>query len=89
MAGSIGIQKQRYVCCNESIELLLKFFDFVDDFDAVDLSAVGARIQKHAFLPESANIGLAEIIDDTHIKFQVYERPGVLTQACGSGASHS
>lgn len=59
---------------------------FVDDFDAVDLKAVGARIQTHEFLPQSANVGVAEIIDDTHIKFQVYERPGVLTQACGSGS---
>lgn len=59
---------------------------FVDDFDAVDLVTVGRRIQKHAFLPESANVGLAEIIDNTRIKFQVYERPGMLTQACGSGS---
>lgn len=59
---------------------------FVDDFAAVDLVAVGERIQRHEYLPQSANVGLAEIIDDTHIKFQVYERPGMLTQACGSGA---
>lgn len=59
---------------------------FVDDFDAVDLPIVGKRIQHHEFLPRSANVGLAEIIDDTHIKFQVFERPGVLTQACGSGS---
>lgn len=59
---------------------------FVDDFDTVNLKAVGARIQKHEYLPQSANVGVAEIIDDTHIKFQVYERPGVLTQACGSGS---
>ncbi|WDU58476.1 diaminopimelate epimerase [Pseudemcibacter aquimaris] len=59
---------------------------FVDDFDSVDLAAVGARIQKHPMLPESANVGLAEILDEDNIKFQVYERPGVLTQACGSGS---
>ncbi|MDG1437630.1 MAG: diaminopimelate epimerase [Emcibacteraceae bacterium] len=59
---------------------------FVDDFDAVDLATVGARVQKNPLLPQSANVGLAEIIDETHIKFQVYERPGMLTQACGSGS---
>lgn len=59
---------------------------FVDDFAAVDLADVGTRIQANALLPESANIGLAEVIDDQHIKFQVYERPGVITQACGSGS---
>lgn len=59
---------------------------FVDDFDAIDIVGVGDRIQKNALLPQSANIGIAEILDNTHIKFQVYERPGVLTQACGSGS---
>lgn len=59
---------------------------FVEDFEAVDLADVGERIQKHGMLPESANVGLAEILDDENIKFQVYERPGVLTQACGSGS---
>jgi len=59
---------------------------FVENFDAIDVVGVGARIQKNPMLPESANVGIAEILDDTHIKFQVYERPGVLTQACGSGS---
>lgn len=59
---------------------------FVDDFQSVDLAVVGARIQTNDLLPESANVGLAEILDHENIKFQVYERPGVLTQACGSGA---
>jgi diaminopimelate epimerase len=52
----------------------------------VDLASVGARIQSNDLLPESANVGLAEILDYENIKFQVYERPGVLTQACGSGS---
>ncbi|MBT6034887.1 MAG: diaminopimelate epimerase, partial [Kordiimonadaceae bacterium] len=55
---------------------------FVDDFDAVDLATVGSRVQKNPLLLKSANVGLAEIIDNTHIKFQVYERPGMLTMAC-------
>lgn len=59
---------------------------FVDDFDAIDLVGVGARVQKHALLPQSANVGFGEIIDNTHIKFQVFERPGMLTMACGSGS---
>jgi diaminopimelate epimerase len=59
---------------------------FVDDFELIDVAGVGTRIQKNPMLPESANVGVAEILDDTQIKFQVYERPGVLTQACGSGS---
>lgn len=59
---------------------------FVNDFDSIDIAAVGARIQRHPLLPESANVGIAEVLDDQNIKLQVYERPGVLTQACGSGS---
>lgn len=59
---------------------------FVDDFQSVDLATIGASIQSNDLLPESANVGLAEILNHENIKFQVYERPGVLTQACGSGA---
>jgi len=59
---------------------------FVDDFDKIDIAGVGERIQKNPLLLESANVGIAEIIDHQNIKFQVYERPGVLTQACGSGS---
>ncbi len=59
---------------------------FVDDFEAVDLVAVGKDVQKNALLPQSANVGVGQIIDNTHIKFQVYERPGMLTMACGSGS---
>jgi diaminopimelate epimerase len=32
------------------------------------------------------NVGVAEIVDDAHMKLVVWERPGILTQACGSGA---
>lgn len=59
---------------------------FVDNFDAVDIPAVGKAIAADQLLPESANVGIAEIIDNTHIKFQVWERPGMLTMACGSGS---
>ena len=59
---------------------------FVDDFDAVDISAAGKVIAADELLPESANVGIAQVIDNTHIKFQVWERPGMLTMACGSGS---
>ncbi|MDA0708200.1 MAG: diaminopimelate epimerase [Proteobacteria bacterium] len=59
---------------------------FVDDFDAINIAKVGKDIAKNPLLPKSANVGIAEIIDDTHIKFQVWERPGMLTMACGSGS---
>ncbi len=59
---------------------------FIDGKEVLDFVQIGSEIQKNSFLPESANIGFAEVVSDTHIKLQVYERPGVLTMACGSGS---
>jgi diaminopimelate epimerase len=59
---------------------------FVDKFDAEKLMIAGPKVQSNPLFPKSVNVGSAEIIDDTHIKLQVWERPGMLTMACGSGA---
>jgi diaminopimelate epimerase len=37
-------------------------------------------------LPEGANIGVAEMVAPNLIRLVVWERPGILTRACGSGA---
>ena len=37
-------------------------------------------------LPEGANIGVAQIIAPDRLRLVVWERPGILTKACGSGA---
>jgi diaminopimelate epimerase len=59
---------------------------FVDDLDTVDLAAYGPRLQKHPLFPEEANIGAAQIIDSKTLKLSVWERPGAMTTACGTGA---
>ena len=59
---------------------------FVDDLDAVDLTTHGPRLQKHPLFPQEANIGAAQLIDSKTLKLSVWERPGVLTSACGTGA---
>lgn len=59
---------------------------FVPDRDALDVAALADPIQKNAYLPEQANVGVAEMVSDHCIKLVVYERPGILTKACGSGA---
>ena len=59
---------------------------FVPDRDALDVIALADPIQKSSYLPEQANIGVAEIAEGNRIRLVVYERPGILTQACGSGA---
>jgi len=59
---------------------------FVDDLDAVDLTIYGPQLQKHPLFPEEANIGAAQLIDPKTITLSVWERPGALTTACGTGA---
>lgn len=59
---------------------------FVDNLDAVDLAAYGPQLQKHPLFPQEANIGVAQLIDSKTLKLSVWERPGTLTTACGTGA---
>ncbi len=59
---------------------------FVGDLDAVDLATYGSQLQKHPLFPEEANIGAAQLINSKTLKLSVWERPGALTTACGTGA---
>jgi diaminopimelate epimerase len=59
---------------------------FVDNFDAVDIPAHAPAIQNDPLFPEQANVAVAQVLDDRTIRLQVWERPGLLTEACGSGA---
>lgn len=59
---------------------------FVESRDAVDVPRWAPALQNHPILPEGANIGVAELIAPDRIRLVVWERPGILTQACGSGA---
>jgi diaminopimelate epimerase len=59
---------------------------FVDDLDAIDLEIYSPQLQKHPLFPEEVNIGAAQLIDTKTLKLSVWERPGVLTTACGTGA---
>ena len=59
---------------------------FVDDLDSVDLTIWGPQLQKHSLFPGEANIGAAQLIDSKTLKLSVWERPGALTTACGTGA---
>lgn len=59
---------------------------FVEDLDAVDMTVYGAELQNHPLFPQEANIGAAQLIDSKTLKLAVWERPGALTTACGTGA---
>lgn len=59
---------------------------FVEDLAAVDLTIYGPQLQKHPLFSEEANIGAAQLINSKTLKLSVWERPGALTTACGTGA---
>ncbi len=59
---------------------------FVDDVDAIDLPKYGRTLQTDPLFPEEANIGVAQLINPETLKLSVWERPGNMTTACGTGA---
>jgi diaminopimelate epimerase len=59
---------------------------FVDDLDAIDLAVHAPWLQKHPLFPQEANIGAAQLINPKTLKLSVWERPGAMTTACGTGA---
>ncbi len=61
---------------------------FVDDVDAIDFEqdGLGKRLESHVFYPEKTNVGVAQIVDRSHIKLRVFERAVGETLACGTGA---
>ena len=60
---------------------------FVSNLDAVDVTAIGPRIETHALFPERINVGFAEMKDRSALRLRVWERGTGLTKACGSGAT--
>ncbi|MDW9924839.1 diaminopimelate epimerase [Sinorhizobium meliloti] len=59
---------------------------FVDNLDGVDMSEVAPPIHHSSLFSEGANVGAAEIVDDQTIRLSVWERQGIVTRACGTGA---
>jgi diaminopimelate epimerase len=52
----------------------------------IDIPAVAPAIARDPLFPESVNVGVARVIDAATLKLAVWERPGMLTEACGTGA---
>ncbi len=59
---------------------------FVPDVAAVDIAALGPKLEHDPIFPERANIGIAQVTGPDHLRLRVWERGAGLTQACGSGA---
>ena len=58
----------------------------VADAEAVDLAALGPRIEHDPLFPERTNVEFVQVIDRATIRMRVWERGGMVTLACGSGA---
>ena len=58
----------------------------VDDVDAAPVARLGPALQRSPLLPDSANIGFAQVLDRGRIRLRVFERGVGETLACGSGA---
>lgn len=59
---------------------------FVDRIDREEIAKWGHQLEHHAFFPERANIGMAEMIGENKMRLLVWERGVGFTLACGSGA---
>ena len=58
----------------------------VADAESVDLKTVGPDLEHHALYPQRTNVEFIHVIDRTAIRMRVWERGGMITLACGSGA---
>jgi diaminopimelate epimerase len=59
---------------------------FVADAEAIDLAALGPRLEGDPLFPERANIGVATVLDAKRLRLRVWERGAGITRACGTGA---
>jgi diaminopimelate epimerase len=59
---------------------------FVEDVGAVDLAAVGPRLERHAAFPQRMNVHFVEVAGPGEVAVRTWERGSGITGACGSGA---
>jgi len=59
---------------------------FVDDVEALPVTALGTVLEHDPLFPQKANIGFAQVLAPDRIRLRVWERTAGLTLACGSGA---
>lgn len=52
----------------------------------IDIPAAARGIARDPLFPEGVNVGVARVVDARTLRLAVWERPGMLTQACGTGA---
>lgn len=58
----------------------------VDNVDDAPVATLGSKLEWHPQFPQRANIGFMQVVSPQQIRLRVFERGGVETLACGSGA---
>lgn len=59
---------------------------FVDDADSVDPSVEGPVFETDPLYPDRTNVEFVSLLATDHLRMRVWERGGMATLACGSGA---
>ncbi len=59
---------------------------FVKDAEAVNLAVEGLRYEHDPLFPERTNVEFVSKLGEDHLRMRVWERGGMITFACGSGA---
>ncbi len=58
----------------------------VPDAEAIDLEALGPRIEHDPLFPQRTNVEVVTVRDRGHVRMRVWERGVGITRACGTGA---
>lgn len=59
---------------------------FVDSVEEHALEKFGPMIEFHPLFPEQANVSIAELREEDHLRLRVWERGVGITKACGTAA---
>jgi diaminopimelate epimerase len=59
---------------------------FVPDVAAIDMTAVGPKLEHHPLFPRRTNVEAVQVLNRTHLRMRVWERGAGITLACGTGA---
>jgi diaminopimelate epimerase len=65
---------------------MVLFLERAEDLDALDVTALGAGIERSPRFPQRTNVEFVQVVDDGEVRMRVWERGSGLTQACGTGA---
>ena len=57
-----------------------------DDAENINLETIGAKIERHEYFPERTNVEFISLMSSGAVRMRVWERGGMITKACGSGA---